>query len=153
MSNPDQLDLFLRGLLALGLGAAVGLERELRGHEAGFRTTALVCLGAALFGELSVGYADSRIAAAVVQGIGFLGAGVMFQRGSIVRGVTTASTIWVVAAIGLVVSQKLWLVAILTTVAVIAVLELAPLSQRLDPRRRKRHASTGDTTAASQEKG
>ncbi len=68
MSNADQLEVFLRLLIALGLGAAVGLEREFRGHEAGLRTSALVCLGAAMFGEASDIFGDSRIAAGVVQG-------------------------------------------------------------------------------------
>lgn len=136
MSNGDQLELFARALLALALGGAVGLEREARGHEAGIRTAALVCLGAALFGQVSARLGDDRVAAGVVQGIGFLGAGVMFQRGSAVRGVTTAGTIWVVAAIGLFVAYDLWLTAVLSTTAVVIVLELAPLSARIDPRRR-----------------
>lgn len=128
MSNGDQFEIFLRLLLALGLGGAVGLEREFRGHEAGIRTSALVCLGAAMFGEASHHFGDSRIAAGVVQGIGFLGAGLIFQRGDGVAGVTTAATIWVLAALGLLVAEQLTLVAALLAVLLILLLELAPVS-------------------------
>jgi putative Mg2+ transporter-C (MgtC) family protein len=84
-----------------------------------------------MFGLLSHQYGDSRVAQGVVQGIGFLGAGLVFQRGESVRGVTTAATIWVIAAIGLLVSEKFWLMAILATVTVIIALEAAPLSDRV----------------------
>ncbi len=131
MSNIDQFELFVHMLLALGLGALVGAEREFRGHEAGVRTSALVCMGAALFGETSLLYGDSRIAAGVVQGIGFLGAGLIFQRGLDVRGVTTAATIWALAGVGLAVAEDLWLTAVLVTVTMIVLLELAPLSDSI----------------------
>ena len=128
MSERDQLDLFLWILYAFGLGAAVGLEREFRGHEAGIRTTALVCAGAATFGQVSHEYGDSRIAAGVVQGIGFLGAGLVFQRGHNIKGITTAATIWVMAGVGLVVASELWLLPLLLAATIIVVLELAPVS-------------------------
>ena len=128
MSNAEQLHFYFWLLLAAGLGAAVGLEREYRGHEAGVRTTALVCSGAALFGLASRDLGDTRIAAGVVQGVGFLCAGVVFQRGHLVRGVTTATTIWVMAAVGLLVAYHIWLTAVLTAATVIVLLELAPVS-------------------------
>lgn len=128
MSNVDQLQTWLWLLLALGLGATVGLQREWRGHEAGIRTAALVCVGAAVFGHISLISGDSRVSASVVQGIGFIGAGVVFQRGDSVKGVTTASTIWLVAGIGLLVAYELWLTAVLTTLTAVALLELAPVS-------------------------
>lgn len=128
MSNGDQVELFLRLLLALGLGSAVGLEREFRGHIAGVRTLGLVCMGAALFGEASNFYEDSRVAAGVVQGIGFLGAGLIIVRGASVVGATTAATIWALAGIGLLVSQEVWLAAMLTTGTIILALELSPVS-------------------------
>lgn len=128
MSNADQLQSWLWLLLALGLGAIVGFEREWRGHEAGMRTDALVCAGATLFGQVSLAFGDSRVAAAVVQGIGFIGAGVMFQRGDNVRGVTTAATIWAVAGVGLLVADELWLTAALATLTIVVLLELAPIS-------------------------
>ena len=93
MGTADQLELFLHILLALGLGAAVGIERELRQHEAGLRTNALVTMGAAIFGAVSLTFSDdSRVAAGVVQGIGFIGAGLIFQRGQGLVGLTTAAT-------------------------------------------------------------
>jgi putative Mg2+ transporter-C (MgtC) family protein len=131
LSNIDQLEIFVHMLLALGLGALVGAEREFRGHEAGVRTSALVCLGAAFFGETSLLYGDSRIAAGVVQGIGFLGAGLIFQRGFDVRGVTTAATVWALAGVGLAVAEDLWLTAVLVSATIIVLLEMAPLSDAI----------------------
>lgn len=128
MSNGDQFELFVRLLVALALGAAIGFEREFRGHEAGIRTNALVCVGAAVFGELSIFLGSDRLAAGVIQGIGFIGAGLIFQRGDNVQGVTTASTIWVLAGLGLLVANDLWLVAVLLTIVVIILLELSPVS-------------------------
>lgn len=141
MSERDQVEMYLWVLYALGLGAAVGLEREIRGHEAGIRTTAIVCAGAALFGQISSSFGDTRIAAGVVQGIGFLGAGLVFQRGTSVKGVTTAATVWVMAAVGLVVASELWLLALLSTATMILVLELAPSERFITPSRKKRAAN------------
>lgn len=157
MSERDQLELFLWVLYALGLGAAVGLEREFRGHEAGIRTTAIVCGGAALFGQMSASLGDTRVAAGVVQGIGFLGAGLVFQRGASVKGVTTAATVWAIAAVGLVVASQLWLLALLSTVTIIAVLELSPVSDRLlarsKARRKARAGGAPDSPGPSPEAG
>ena len=108
----EQLPLDLLGRLALAvlLGGIVGVERELSGKPAGLRTNILICLGSALLMDLSitVGIVDgervgdpARIAAQVVSGIGFLGAGTIMQARGEVVGLTTAATIWVVAAIGL----------------------------------------------------
>ena len=128
VSNSDQFQLYGWVLLGLLLGAIVGFEREYRGHEAGIRTTALVCAGATMFTQVSSLLGDSRVAAGVVQGVGFLGIGLMFQRGRNVKGVTTAATIWVMAAVGLLVGERLWLTAVLVTVTLAALLELAPVS-------------------------
>jgi len=128
VSTGDQFEAYLWILLALALGGIIGLERELRGHEAGLRTTALVCGGAAIFGQVSNLYGDDRIAAGVVQGIGFLGAGLVVQRGRSVIGATTAATVWAVAAIGLVVAREAAVLAILITVTIVIALELAPAS-------------------------
>lgn len=147
MSNADQFELFLWALFALGLGAVVGLEREVRGHEAGFRTNALVCGGAAIFGLVSNELGDTRIAANIVQGIGFLGAGLVIQRGHMVRGVTSAATIWVMAAVGLLVANRLWLTGVLASATVVAVLELAPLSDRVFRWSHKQGAAHRETTA------
>ena len=127
-SNGDQARAYLWVFMGLALGAVIGFEREYRGHEAGIRTAALVCGGATIFTQVSVLFGDSRVAAGVVQGIGFLGAGLVIQRGRSVRGVTTATTIWVVAAIGVLVGEELWLTAVLVTGTVVVILELAPVS-------------------------
>jgi putative Mg2+ transporter-C (MgtC) family protein len=129
----------VRLVLAAGLGAAVGLERELREREAGLRTHLLVSLGSALFTIVSAyGFHDflvrggtevrtdpTRIAAQIVTGIGFLGAGAIIRQGLSVRGLTTAATLWVVAAIGMASGAGYYSAALIGTVA--AVLALGPL--------------------------
>lgn len=143
MSNADQFELFARLMLALVLGSAIGAEREFRGHEAGIRTSGLVCLGAATFGEVATVFDSDRIAAGVVQGVGFLGAGLIFVRNDNISGVTTAATVWVLAGLGLLVSVDLWFSALLLTAAVIALLELAPISDWVY-RNGRRHAGEPD---------
>jgi putative Mg2+ transporter-C (MgtC) family protein len=131
-----QLGLLGRLLLAAALGGLVGYEREISGKPAGLRTNLLICVGAALLMELSIGVAalaneqnvlvqspfradPGRIAAQIVSGIGFLGAGTILQaRGNIV-GLTTAATIWVVAAIGMAVGAQAYVIAIGSTVLVV----------------------------------
>lgn len=115
----EEVLMLLRLLLACGLGMAVGLEREFAGKAAGFRTHTLVCLGAALFTLVSI-YAFSsdmaRVAAGVVAGVGFLGAGaIMHREGGIIAGLTTAASIWAVAAIGLTAASGLYWLAGLAT--------------------------------------
>jgi putative Mg2+ transporter-C (MgtC) family protein len=92
----------LQLLLALGLGAAVGLERRLRGHPAGIHTNALVALGSAAFviSGLTLGGDISRVAAQVVTGSGFICAGVILHRGADIRGLNTAATLWCTSATG-----------------------------------------------------
>jgi len=108
-------DNLLRLAVAAGLGGLIGFERELRDREAGFRTHILVCVGSALFtivsaygfrefltsGDAVVRADPTRIAAQIVTGIGFLGAGAIIRQGLSVRGLTTAATLWVAAAIGI----------------------------------------------------
>lgn len=105
-----QLDLAARLLIAATLGAAVGFEREVHGHPAGMRTHLLVSLGSALFTVLSItGFPPgegapldpSRVAAQIVSGIGFLGAGAIIKDGFSVRGLTTAASLWATAAVGM----------------------------------------------------
>ncbi len=129
----------VRLVLAAVLGGAVGLERELREREAGFRTHLLVSVGSALFTIASAyGFRDflvnggsvvradpTRIAAQIVTGIGFLGAGAIIRQGLSVRGLTTAATLWVVAAIGLTTGAGYYSAAALTTA--IALFSLWPL--------------------------
>lgn len=117
--------------LAAGLGGIVGLEREASGKPAGFRTNLLICVGSALLTDLSAlvasrsGFGDpGRIAAQIVSGIGFLGAGTILQaRGSVV-GLTTAATLWVVAAIGMTVGAGAYVQALFGTVLVMTALRM-----------------------------
>lgn len=105
--------------VATGLSALLGLERELSGKEAGLRTHALVGLGAALFTVLSRSVfpnADTaRVAAGIVSGVGFLGAGAIFRSGPLVKGLTTAAGLWAVAAVGMAAGADQLLLATLAT--------------------------------------
>jgi putative Mg2+ transporter-C (MgtC) family protein len=125
--------------VAAGLGAAVGIEREFRDREAGIRTHLLVALGSALFtiisaygfheflasGDAVVRNDPTRIAAQIVTGIGFLGAGAIIREGLSVRGLTTAGSLWVVAAIGMASGAGYWWAAIVTTA--LTIFALGPL--------------------------
>lgn len=129
--NLPHIELF-QILLAAICGVAIGIERFTNGSVAGVRTYSLVCVGACLFGIVSThahgpafyqSVADpTRIAAQIVSGIGFLGAGIIFRDHSHVHGVTTAANIWVTASIGLAVAFELYLIAIFTTVVIIVIL-------------------------------
>lgn len=132
----DEVLMLLRLLLACGLGMAIGLEREFAGKAAGFRTHTLVCLGAALFTLVSI-YAFgtsadiARVAAGVVAGIGFLGAGAIIHReGGSVEGLTTAASIWAVAAIGLAAASGLYWPAVLATALALLLLQSDRLIKR-----------------------
>lgn len=119
------LDVLIRILLAAVLGGAIGIEREIREHTAGFRTHILVSVGAAAFtlassyGLEDTGFDPNRISAQVVTGIGFLGAGAIIRYGVSVRGLTTAASLWTVAAMGLLVAQGFYSAALITTAVVI----------------------------------
>lgn len=132
-----RLDLAGSLLLAVVLGGAVGLEREIKGKPAGLRTNILICVGAALFTQISIdvgqGSGDpGRIAAQIVTGVGFIGAGtILHSRGSI-SGLTSAATIWLVAAIGVAIGAGMLVEAMGSTVLVLVVLgALAPLESLL----------------------
>ena len=124
------IDLTARLLLALFLGGAIGIEREYRAKEAGFRTHFLVALGSALFCVVSqYGFGvdlkdSSRVAAQVVSGIGFLGAGTIIFQKNVVRGLTTAAGLWVTAAIGLACGTGMFVAAVITTAMVLLGLEV-----------------------------
>ncbi len=120
----------LRLLLATVLGAIIGYQRERAGKPAGLRTHILICVGAALFTIASIyGFGTSgdaaRVAAGVVAGIGFLGAGAIIRGGEgIVAGLTTAATIWAVAGIGLAAGAGLYIISAVTTAIILIVLFL-----------------------------
>jgi putative Mg2+ transporter-C (MgtC) family protein len=140
------LDLLARLLVAGILGGAIGAERELREHDAGLRTHMLVAVGAALFTIVSayawtdfnfsarngITYDPTRIAAQIVTGIGFLGAGAIIRQGLSVRGLTTAASLWVVAAIGMASGAGYYPGALVATIVVLVSLwPLRILAHRL----------------------
>lgn len=125
-----ELQLAARLVVGLVLGAVIGFERELHRQPAGFRTHSLVALGAALFTIVSAyGFAGemvdpTRIAAQIVTGIGFIGAGTILQHRGNVRGLTTAASLWSVAAIGMAAGAGLLAMAVIGTVLILVVLAL-----------------------------
>ncbi len=121
-------EVVLRIAIAALLGGLVGFEREISDQPAGFRTHILVSLGAALFtlvgayGVFGPNVDPTRVAAQIVTGIGFLGAGAIIQQGANVRGLTTAAALWVTAAIGTAVGFGYWSAALVTTVITVVAL-------------------------------
>lgn len=135
----QQLEISIRLLLAAALGAAIGFEREIHSHPAGMRTHLLVALGSGAFSVLSIYFFvspaapngslptdPSRIAAQIVSGIGFLGAGAIIKYGTSVRGLTTAASLWATAAVGMAAGAGALLVALVTTALI--VFSLGPLN-------------------------
>ncbi|MDQ0063639.1 MgtC/SapB family protein [Paenibacillus harenae] len=137
LDNPwyiSELHIFLRLMLALLLGGLIGLEREQSKHAAGLRTNILVCLGSCLLMMLSIygfsAFVDepnvrvdpARLAAAVITGVGFLGAGTILFTGKSITGLTTAASLWVVSAIGLAVGAGFYFASSVTTVMVLLTL-------------------------------
>jgi len=137
------VNLFLKFLLAAVLGGIIGLEREVHGRAAGFRTHILVALGACLVTQVSMHIFEryegltnadpARVAAGVIMGIGFLGAGTIMRSATTVRGLTTAACLWVVAAIGLAVGSGYYVGALVTAfLAWLTLLVLARVEKKLE---------------------
>ena len=130
LSVEVQLELTVRLVAALLLGAVIGWERELQRMPAGFRTHALVSLGAAIFTVISAhaltgeGSDPTRIAAQIVSGIGFLGGGAILHHGGTVRGLTTAASLWAVAGVGMAAGAGLYVLAAMSALLVIIGLEV-----------------------------
>ncbi|MFD1954323.1 MgtC/SapB family protein [Paenibacillus thailandensis] len=130
----SELDILIRLVLAVVLGGSIGLEREQSNHAAGLRTNILVCLGSCLLMLLSIyGFAafvdepnvrvdPARLAAAVITGVGFLGAGTILFTGKSITGLTTAASLWVVSAIGLAVGAGFYFASVSVTVIALLVL-------------------------------
>ncbi len=123
------VEIVLRMFLATILGAGIGLQRELAGKPAGVRTHALICLGSALVMLVSVygfegDFDPSRVAAGIIAGVGFLGAGVILRgmRGDVVVGLTSAASIWITAAIGMAAGAGMYLISIIVAVITVVVL-------------------------------
>jgi putative Mg2+ transporter-C (MgtC) family protein len=124
----------VRVLYATLLGGLIGLERQWHAKEAGIRTYGAVCLGACVFALVSShvkgGPDPTRIAAQVVSGIGFLGAGVILRERGRLRGLTTAATLWGTAAVGLAAAYGMYLLAALSAVIVVALLASHDIARR-----------------------
>jgi len=127
------LETLLSLLLAVALGAAVGIEREIAHRPAGLRTHMLVSLGSCLFTIVSVSFAidPARIAAGIVAGIGFIGAGTIWAEKDKVKGITTAASLWATAAIGLTTGIGDYPLAITVTVLVVVILSSKYLLKKL----------------------
>jgi len=147
----NNVELVSRLVMAAALGSVIGFERERLSWAAGLRTHMLVCVGSALIMIVSAfGFADalkaehvvldpSRVAAQVVSGIGFLGAGSILLRGEIVRGLTTAASLWSVAAVGLAVGGGLYTASIAATAIILIILAgLKPLERRFISAKQRR---------------
>jgi putative Mg2+ transporter-C (MgtC) family protein len=143
---PLQLDLALRLVIAAGLGLAIGFEREIHGHPAGLRTHMLVAMGSGLFTVLSAygfnGVAGAvpnsapidptRIAAQIVSGIGFLGAGAILKDGIVIRGLTTAASLWATSAVGMAAGAGEHVIAVVaTTTILVSLWPINALAERL----------------------
>jgi putative Mg2+ transporter-C (MgtC) family protein len=143
---PLQLDLSLRIVVAAALGLAVGFEREIHGHPAGLRTHMLVSAGSGLFTVLSAyGFAGvagdisgtapidpTRIAAQIVSGIGFLGAGAILKDGVVIRGLTTAASLWATSAVGMAAGAGEYIIAVVaTTTVLVSLWPINALAERL----------------------
>jgi len=118
-------ELAWRLLISFLIGTAIGFEREYRSKAAGLRTMIMICLGSTIFTELSVlinPASPDRIASTIVTGIGFLGAGVIFKDGLTVTGITTATTIWISAALGMAVGMGQYFIAIFGLAGILIVL-------------------------------
>ncbi|MDR3679281.1 MAG: MgtC/SapB family protein [Flavipsychrobacter sp.] len=131
------LDLFEKICIALVLGGAIGIERELRTKSAGFRTMMLICIGSTIFTTFSqvlgVDISPDRIASNIVVGVGFLGAGVIFKADDKVHGITTAATIWIAAALGMIVGAGFYGMATVACLMVLIILFVFSFfDQRID---------------------
>ncbi len=125
--NPLSLEFWIPVAVTILCGSMIGLERQLRGKPAGIRTSILICLGTEIFISLGTvvnpeGVDSSRVLGQVVTGIGFIGAGVIMGKEDIVRGVTSAAIIWVLAGIGALIGLGFLLAAVVLTVVTVCVL-------------------------------
>jgi putative Mg2+ transporter-C (MgtC) family protein len=145
MPSLSDAELIQRLLLAAFLGGVIGLEREWRNKDAGLRTNILIAIGSAVFTLMSIELTDartgdtSRVAAQIVTGIGFLGAGAIMRTDAGIQGLTTAATIWVNAAVGVAAGGGEFHLAVITTVITLGVLlVLQPIEKYIDSRNGER---------------
>lgn len=129
-----QSETALQLLISFAIGTAIGIEREYRSKAAGLRTMIMICLGSTIFTELSMvigGSSEDRIASNIITGIGFLGAGVIFKDGLSISGITTATTIWITAALGMAVGAGQYFIALVGCIAILIVLLFFEYLQQL----------------------
>ncbi len=156
---PLRIEFIISLLLAAVFGAIIGLEREIHHKPAGLRTNILICLGAALFTTVSLymgggeNESATRIAAQVVTGVGFIGAGAIIREPRGVHGLTTAATIWLVASIGVACGAGLYLLAaFITALSIIILLGLEPLEDKIAkhaPAKKKHAGKSSDSKDSS----
>jgi putative Mg2+ transporter-C (MgtC) family protein len=143
--TPTHVNTIVHLVAALAAGGLIGIERSFHGRPAGFRTHTLVCLASAVLMILTVqtpewmpGGSDrldpTRMAQGIMTGIGFLGAGVIYKEAITVRGLTTAASVWITAAIGILMGAGLFFPGILSTIMVISILAFFPKIERLIPK-------------------
>jgi len=132
-----EIDITIKLLLACALGGTIGFLREWHGKAAGFRTHMMVCMGSALFTIVSLflamqfnGVDAARVASGVVMGVGFLGGGAIIREGGAVRGLTTAASVWTVAAIGLAVGSGMYFASVAATVLTLIILHILSIVER-----------------------
>lgn len=157
MDLTTEFALTIRLLVAAVFGAIIGIERELRDQDAGVGTFAIVCLGACAFAimsdfmALSPGADNTRIAASVAGGIGFLGAGIILHRKNHIRGLTTAAALWTVSGVGLAVGFGLYILggaATILCVLILSIRHIQPIARYLEDNDKQgnRSESTADTS-------
>ncbi|MCD8397779.1 MAG: MgtC/SapB family protein [Lachnospiraceae bacterium] len=133
----EYTDFVIRIALSLMLGFAIGLERQLTGHTAGIRINVLICMGAGFFTLFPLLFESEqtfRVAAAIIQGVGFLCSGVIFKESASVRGMNTAATLWCTAAVGVLASSGMYLMAVTAAgILILSNLVLRPLARKINP--------------------
>ena len=137
------LELALQLLISFVIGTAIGIEREYRSKAAGLRTMIMICVGSTIFTELSTvlgANSPDRIASNIITGIGFLGAGVIFKDGLTINGITTATTIWITAALGMAVGAGQYFIALVGSIVILIVLSFFEKFQKFISRRHQERA-------------
>lgn len=149
LGSPFSQELLAHLLIALACGGIIGLERQLRGKSVGIRPCVIVVLTTAFLVDLSVVATEntgdpSRVMAAIVSGVGFIGGGVILAQGLRVRGITTASLIWALAAIGIAIGLDFGLAALALTLIIMTVMVIVDFAERVFPALRRESPARRD---------
>ena len=145
-----EMDHVMAMVTAVLFGGAIGLERALSGKPAGLRTNILICLGSAIFTSIGITLADgapeavSRLAAGIMTGVGFIGAGVLIHEGSGVHGLTTAASVWLVASVGVACGAGLYATAgVATLFGLLVLITLSPVAKKIKNNLSAKHTGPG----------